>query len=505
MRYALPILTCKEAAECEREFFAAGIFGEAEAIERAGSGIAKSFLSEFRLPQNPRIAVLCGAGHNGADALVAARQICAAIRGAKIYIAIPNREKLKQNTAHAFDELAAKFSSQIERIVPDAEIFELAGRFDLAIEGLTGMTFRPPARENLARAIESANALHARIKISVDIPAGASDGSPNSPVFRADATYATGIAKAALFEKFNREYAGRIRLVDIGFFEDRDWPSQRFIISESISGPLKELRPSISDKRSYGHAFVLAGSRQYPGAALMNVKAALRSGAGLVTAFVPETFAPQFAAAEPSAIWVGCPEDENGAIALESYGLIRSRIGKADALLAGSGITACAETAALVRQILSDFPELPAVLDADAITKQTMDALKGRLAPSIATPHEGEFLRIAKDASDSSLAEACEKYGCAILLKSSATRSCVDGRIIYSTRGGPVLSRGGSGDILAGLCCGIAASKKFPSPALAALCASDWLGRAAELAARELGETAVATSDIIKFLPSALL
>ena len=219
MQYALPILTCKEAAECEREFFAAGIFGEAEAIERAGSGIAKSFLSEFRLPQNPRIAVLCGAGHNGADALVAARQICASIPGAKIYIAIPNREKLKQNTAHSFDELAAKFSSQIERIVPDAEIFELAGRFDLAIEGLTGMTFRPPARENLARAIESANALHARIKISVDIPAGASDGSPNSPVFRADATYATGIAKAALFEKFNREYAGRIRLVDIGFFE----------------------------------------------------------------------------------------------------------------------------------------------------------------------------------------------------------------------------------------------------------------------------------------------
>ena len=295
MQYALPILTCKEAAECEREFFAAGIFSEAEAIERAGSGIAESFLREFRLPQNPKIAVLCGAGHNGADALVAARRICASMRGAKIYIAIPNREKLKQNTARAFDELAAKFPSQIERVVSDLEISGLAGRFDLAIEGLTGMTFRPPARENLARAIEGANALHAGIKISVDIPAGASDGSPNSPVFRADTTYATGIAKAALFEKFNREYAGRIRLVDIGFFGNRDWPSQRFIISESISEPLKKLRPSVSDKRGYGHAFVLAGSRQYPGAALMNVKAALRSGAGLVTAFVPETFAPQFA------------------------------------------------------------------------------------------------------------------------------------------------------------------------------------------------------------------
>ena len=205
MQYALPILTCKEAAECEREFFAAGIFSEAEAIERAGSGIAESFLREFRLPQNPKIAVLCGAGHNGADALVAARQICASMRGAKIYIAIPNREKLKQNTARAFDELAAKFPSQIERVVSDSEISGLAGRFDLAIEGLTGMTFRPPARENLARAIEGANALHAGIKISVDIPAGASAGSQTSPVFRADTTYATGIAKAALFEKFNRE------------------------------------------------------------------------------------------------------------------------------------------------------------------------------------------------------------------------------------------------------------------------------------------------------------
>ena len=143
MQYALPILTCKEAAECEKAFFAAGIFSEAEAIERAGSGIAESFLREFRLPQNPKIAVLCGAGHNGADALVAARQICASMRGAKIYIAIPNREKLKQNTARAFDELAAKFPSQIERVVSDSEISGLAGRFDLAIEGLTGMTFRP--------------------------------------------------------------------------------------------------------------------------------------------------------------------------------------------------------------------------------------------------------------------------------------------------------------------------------------------------------------------------
>lgn len=108
------------------------------------------------------------------------------------------------------------------------------------------------------------------------------------------------------------------------------------------------------------------------------------------------------------------------------------------------------------------------------------------------------------DASDESLMEASEKFGCAILLKSSATRACERGRITYSVRGGPALSRAGSGDLLAGLCCSLAASKKFESVSLAALCASDWLGRASELAARDLTETAMATSDIAAYLPKAL-
>ena len=278
---------------------------------------------------------------------------------------------------------------------------------------------------------------------------------------------------------FNRPFAGRIRFVDIGFFEAGVPDSARAVVLPSISEPLKALRPALSDKRSYGHAFVLAGSRRYPGAALMNVKAALRGGAGLVTAFVPETFAAQFAAAEPSAIWVGCPED-------------------------GSGMTGSAEAAALVAQILKDFPSLPAILDADAISESSASLLRSRPSPSLLTPHEGEFLRIAPDASDESLIEASEKFGCAILLKSSATRACERGRITYSVRGGPALSRAGSGDLLAGLCCSLAASKKFESVSLAALCASDWLGRASELAARDLTETAMATSDIAAYLPKAL-
>ena len=360
----------------------------------------------------------------------------------------------------------------------------------------------------MAAAIEAANAIGAHIKISVDIPAGAGETQPESPTFVADATYCTGIAKTAVFAPFNRKFCGRIRFVDIGFFDGENFPLPscgKYISRPNIFEPLKALRPAVSDKRAYGHAFVLAGSRVYAGAALSNVRAALRGGAGLVSAFVPETFAPQFAVAEPSAIWVGCPETEDGSIALESYGLVARRISRATAVLAGSGLTDNPETSVLVAQILKNFPNVPAVLDADAISPQIFDILKSRNAPTLATPHEGEILRIAPDASDASLLETCRKYGCSILLKSAATRGCDGEKIVYSTCGSPALSRAGSGDLLAGLAVSVLASRKFGEPLLAGLCASDWLGLSAVAAARELSETAIATSDIAKFLSRPLV
>lgn len=505
MEYTAPIMNCRESAKFEEAFFADDARAESEAILRAGSGVADEFLKEFRLGENPRIFVLAGDGHNGADALVVAAKICARYPCARLSVAVSEHSKLKPNTAKAFESLMLTCSAQIERVLRRDEIAELRGDFDLMIEGLVGMTFKAPARPSLIAEIEAANALNAHIKISIDIPAGASD-TAQTPIFRADTTYATGIAKDVLFKTYNRQFVGRIRFVDIGFFDKNcdAQNSKNFILSPTILNPLKKLRPSLSDKRGYGHIFVLAGSRNYAGAALMNVKAALRSGAGLVTAFVPEIFAPQFAAVEPSAIWVGCPEQESGAIAYESYSEIRARISRATAFLAGSGLTDSAETCALVGDVLKNFSELPAVLDADAVSKKIAESLPYRRAETLLTPHEGEFLRLAADASDESLLETCKKYRCSILLKSSATRGCDGNSICYSTRGSPALSRAGSGDLLAGLCAGIAASRKFKSLLSSGLCACEWLGRSAESAAKELSETAMATSDIPCFFPVAL-
>lgn len=498
-----PILSCADAKRLE-----AALLGDSEpasfdAMQKAGNGVAREFLREFgsRLPDSPKLIAFVGSGHNGGDALIALSAIAEKFASPKITIACGDTAKMKPNTKRALDALAKKF--------PELEIcaeIDTSRSFDLAIDGILGMSFTPPLRESAAEKIRAANAVRADVKISIDIPSGAAD-TPQECVFRADATYATGIAKDVLFKPHNRECAGRIRYVDIGFF---DAPTQFDGSAIRIARPdilrfATALRPAISDKRTFGHLFIVAGSRKYPGAAMLATRAALRAGAGLVSSFVPESLAPSFAAAEPSAIWVGCPEDESGAIALDALGLVRDRIGAASGLLAGCGLSDSPETQALVGEILRLNPALPAVIDADAIRMPVAKILPSRNAPALLTPHEGEILRLAPDASDASLLDTCKKYKCAIALKSAATRISDGNAIIIQTRGCPALARAGSGDILAGISGALLANKSLKSDAISAGAqASMWLGLAAETAAAELGETALATSDLPQYLHRAV-
>jgi len=531
MKIIDPIISCQEALKVESGILKQSAYAEYAAMARAGIGTAETFLREFKnhLPARPKILGLIGKGHNGGDALWVIRRLLVEYPDAKITLCLPEKTSLKPNTFKALGDLSKTARDNPFDTVSDYSLNDISSkRFDIVVEGLAGMSFVPPARPSLAMQIEAANKISARFKISIDLPAGASDKPPQNPIFKADVTYPAGIAKDVVFKSFNREYCGRIRYVDIGFFDDNGgeefvreyFASLRdFIVRPDALDFLNELRPAVSDKRSYGHLFVIAGSRSFPGAALLNVRAALRAGVGLVSAFVPESVAAQFAAVEPSAIWVQCPEDEHGSIALESFGLIREKIKAATAVMAGSGLTQNPETRALVADVLKLRPEIPALLDADAICKELAEVLAARAGSALLTPHEGEILRVAPDASDAELLAACKKYGCAIALKSSATRISEGGRIARSTRGSPVLSRAGSGDIFAGICGALLANpkvKEFFSNAEympdgknsaafgCAACGSQWLGLAAECAYAKLGETSVATSDIITFLPDAL-
>lgn len=502
LTWSHPILSCAAA----REWEAALLPDEAaewEAMRRAGAAIARAVAEDFRefggLPASGRVLVLAGKGHNGGDALLAARELLArAPELAVDVIALTAESRWRPLARRAWQLLEESAGAQVARI----GLSEAAGRsYELCLDGFFGFQLRPPLDEATAGLITAVNR-HPRIRVraAVDLPSGL--GEPSAQVIcRADFTYATGAVKDPLLNAAAATSAGRIRYLDLGFFAANNPPARRRVVLPSVLAPLAQPRPAQSDKRSYGHLLVVGGSRSYPGAVLMTVQAALRSGTGLVTAFVPDFLAPEYAARFPEAMWVGCPVGPEGALGDGLVAAVAARRSRATAMVIGPGLGAAPETMGAVRELVAQS-EVPVVLDADALRPEIFAAGTGRRL--IATPHAGEFQRLGGGEDPTEIAR---RTGAVLVLKGPVTRIVVSGAgevtMLHALAGGPVLARGGSGDILAGLIAGLAAQ----APGDLVLAASRgvvWHGRAADLLARDRGQVAVQTTQLFDYLAPAL-
>lgn len=490
-----PILTCEEAGRLEADLLKGDEQGEWSAMRRAGQALAKAIVGDFAeiggLVPNGRVLVLAGKGHNAGDALIAARTLLGLCSGLVIEVFfVLGQRKLRPLTQRAWRELV---EAAPERVRAVREL-DQASR-ELVIDGVFGFSFRPPLDEKTAALFRRVNALTGRLRAAVDLPSGLDDGN----AFRADFTYATGSVKTTLLT-LPVTTAGRLRYLDLDFFSAEPSPINgllhEYVISDAVLAALRGLRPAGGDKRTYGHLAVLGGSRRYPGAVLMSVRAALRSGVGLVTALVPESLAPAFAAQVPEAMWVGWPETPDGGLALEGLSLLSERLERVTALLIGPGLGRERETLALVKEVVKTV-DRPCVLDADALQPELVRM--GR-ENKILTPHAGEFERIARGAG---LREFCAETKTVTVLKGARTRvGGVEG-IAHSFFGGPLLARGGSGDMLGGLIGGLLA--QTPDDAFGvAVRGTVWHGLAADLLARAHGQVAVNATQLLDFLPTAL-
>jgi hydroxyethylthiazole kinase-like uncharacterized protein yjeF len=480
-----PILSCDEARELEKRLFGADETLEWAAMERAGRAIGAGVLADFQeigaFPEAARILVLAGKGHNAGDALIAAAFILERVKAARLDVCfVLGTHDLRPLAARAWRALTHGYADRVTEVSPS----RWSAQYDVSIDGLFGFQFRPPVGADVQSVIERANAAPIRLRAAVDLP--------SADQFHADFTYATGSVKSTVLDN---TAAGRVRYLDLDFFSGNEVGAQR-VLTKDVLNPLGALRPSRSDKRTFGHLFVVAGSRNYPGAALMAVLAGLRSGVGLVTAFVPESMVPAFAARVPEAIWVGWPETAEGGLALEGLHLMRERESRATALLIGPGTGRESETHALFRELVKNTA-VPAVLDADALQPEIVRAAK---SPLVLTPHAGEFERIAAGAS---LAEFAGSTGATVILKGPHTQIGMKHTVYHSFFGGPVLARGGSGDLLAGLTGGLLAQNSA-DPSLSAAQGVVWHGMAADLLARAHGQVAVQTTQLLDFLGPVL-
>ena len=258
-------------------------------------------------------------------------------------------------------------------------------------------------------------------------------------------------------------------------------------------------------KGTFGKVLCVCGSVGYTGAPIFAGRGAVRTGSGLVFLAVPESVWPVAAVKSDEAMPFPVPEAE-GRLSLLAEEPIRRRAESCDAVLIGCGLGRGWQTDALVRKLLTI--EKPLVLDADGLNALSgrEELLQKRAAPTILTPHEGEFLRLGGGLSagrEAAAAAFSEKYGVYLVLKGHRTVvAAPDGRLAVNGTGNSGMAKGGSGDVLAGMILSLLGQG---CEAFAASCAGVWLhGRAGDLAAADKGERGMTPTDLLEQIPYAM-
>ena len=265
-------------------------------------------------------------------------------------------------------------------------------------------------------------------------------------------------------------------------------------------------RDPAGHKGDFGKLLCVCGSVGYTGAPVFASRAAVRTGAGLVFLAVPGQAWPVVAVKSEEAMPFPLPETAEGRLSLLAEEPIRQRAASCDAVLIGCGLGRDRQTDALVRKLLDI--DRPLVLDADGLNALDgcPEQLQRRTAPTVLTPHEGEFLRLGGDLSrgrEAAAAAFSRKYGVYLVLKGHRTLVAdPEGRLAVNNTGNCGMAKGGSGDVLAGMLLSLLGQG---CETFDACCAAVWLhGRAGDRAAADKGERGMTPTDLLEQIPYAM-
>ncbi|MEB3358792.1 MAG: NAD(P)H-hydrate dehydratase [Synechococcales bacterium] len=495
------IVTAQQMGEIESRIFDAGM-PVAALMEKVAMRVAHHIETRYPVNEFPQVGVIVGPGHNGGDGAVVARELH--FSGYQVVLHRP-LAKLKPLT-----EGHVNYATSLG--IPLVSADELRA-INLIVDGLFGFGLTRPITNELADLVNLVNSLPASV-VSIDLPSGlhTDTGEVLGTAIRATHTACLGLWKRAFLQDRVLDYVGTPELIDFDIpladvkaviGESPRW--QRITAAQAIA-PLPIPRPPTTYKYREGNLLLVCGSEQYMGAAVLTGLAARASGVGMLTLAIPQALKPVIAMQIPDAVTVGCPETESGAIAHFPDGLT---LEKFSAIACGPGLSQDAIQA--VKQVLAS--DRPLVLDADGLNilahLDPITTLSQRSAPTVLTPHPGEFKRLfpklAEDLGDrlTAVQQAAQQSGAVVLLKGAMVAIAnAEGRGWVNPESTPALARGGSGDVLTGLLGGLlaqAASRQI-SPDLIAASAAWWHAQAGRQAAQQRGELGVDAQTLVDYL-----
>ncbi|MFE9633890.1 NAD(P)H-hydrate epimerase [Streptomyces sp. NPDC006463] len=405
----------------ERELMAR--LPEGALMQRAAAGLAAVCAGLLPRVYGGRVVLLVGPGDNGGDALYAGARL--ARRGAGVTAVPMDPERMHAGGSAALRAAGGRIAREVPR------------RADLVVDGLLGIGGRGGLRPAAAALVE-------RIPqgvpvVAVDLPSGvdADTGEVAGPAVTADVTVTFGAYKPGLLIDPGASRAGVVHLVDIGL--DLSAPAVEALQHADVAG-LLPVPTASSDKYRRGVVGIVAGSLQYPGAAVLAVAGALRGGAGAVRYVGPGA----------ESVLARYPETLIGR-------------GRVQAWVVGPGLGEGrgGEVADLLAQ------DVPVLVDADGLRGLDAEVLRARTAPTLLTPHAGEaaaLLAVSRESVEAGRLAAAralsQRYGAAVLLKGSTTLVASGGvaAVRVNPTGTAWLATAGSGDVLSGLAGSLLAS-----------------------------------------------
>ncbi|MER5439324.1 NAD(P)H-hydrate dehydratase [Streptomyces sp. NPDC002790] len=419
---------------------------EGALMRRAAAGLATACADLLGKVYGSRVVLLVGSGDNGGDALYAGARL--ARRGAGVTALLLSPER-----AHPGGLAALRAAGGTLLDAQDEHATERVGRADLVVDGIVGIGGKGGLRP---RAAELADAARGTV-VAVDLPSGvdADTGEVRGAAVRADATVTFGTYKPGLLIDPAREYAGALRLVDIGLELTPSETCLEALQYADVATLLPEPTGE-SDKYRRGVVGIVAGSARYPGAAVLAVAGALHGGAGAVRYVGPAA----------DAVLARFPET------LVSAGP-PAKAGRVQAWVIGPGL---GDDPSGLHDVLAS--DVPVLIDADGLRLADPATVRARTAPTVLTPHAGEAAALLGATRDqveterlASVRELAARYAATVLLKGSTTLVSPPDETRparANPTGTPWLATAGSGDVLSGLTGSLLAAGLHPLDAASA-------------------------------------
>ena len=502
-------------------------------MQEAGLALFKFVQSKALAP----IAIFIGSGNNGGDGLVLAKLLLQGGIQSTVFSLAPE-SKFKNEAKLALDDFLQAGGSLFDfkkiNEEPRQASLLLHDGFKLIVDCMLGNGAKGELRLEFATAVETINGSGLSV-IAADAPTGYDSGAHirNNICIHANETMLFGFPRLDAYTKEGGPAFGKAVVAPLSYPDKvvLQFDEKNYLVTEEAIPQLLPKRDEWGDKRNQGTAFIIAGSKDMPGAAALCTEAALRSGAGLVTLATTEAITPIIQAKLSEPVFCSlenCASSGNrGTLQQEHIPTLLKRAKYASAIAIGPGLST---NAGSVQAVLDLLPQLGAatVIDADALNaiatlndcaisdcaaisdSAAVQYLREMKAPAILTPHIREFARLFGELPancceiPSRLREIAQSTDKVILLKGAPTYiASPDGNVYIIPVANSGMAKGGSGDVLSGIIVALLA-QGLATPE-AAILGALLHQKAGRITREELGAFSMLPSDVIKNLHKAFV